>query len=510
MAAKRVFICLLFAIFGICVLLTLAVCIPDSQFSLPADRMVIYSLLCCSACLIFTYILGNIGFLSDKTYKQQQMLLFVCLLGYSVLLYLLSTRLGCLPINDDKQVRDQALYIVGLSDVSDWGYFACYGNNTPPCILLSWILRLGMLLKMKNPVHLAFWCNILQIDVAAFCIWQLILMFCQSKWKYALAWTGVGILCANLAAIGHTQSTYTDAMSFMFGILAFYLWCHSQKTGHKKWEMMLAFFAGVCWGIGASIKMTAVISLLAVGCHVILSGGVRRHFRGLLSVVLAFSIIFVGFKCHINTLPCAELKAEYGFPPFTYFLAVGMKGDGSYIQNVEYIHLLLRTQGLEAREAATLQYIADNIHEFGNRFHILLKLKCNFAFGTFGSEEFTEIWEKTNILTDIFTMEGQYFKHYAMAATSYFYALLILLASGVFAVVYRILKLRDDNPLYVVTIFALMGIMLYVMLFEANNRQLYNHIPWFVLGAVIGIEGLITMFTSLAFHGKQNLPAELL
>lgn len=489
---KKITICSLFAIFIINILLILAICIPNTQFSLPTNRMIIYPLVCCFLFSASTFILSKACFINGNTLKQQQILLVIYLLGYSVLLYMGSTKLACLPIYDDAEIRNQALYMAGLSDVSDWAYFACFSNNTSPAVILSWILKLGKFFKMQNPVLLAFMFNILQIDIAILCIYRLTIMFCQSDLKYAMAWIGAGIMSMNLAAIGHTQSTYTDAMSLCFGILAFYIWCHVHEDQQKKKKIALALLAGVCWGVGASIKMTVLISFVAVICYILFCSSFKQHFLCLLSAILAVSAVFFFFEVYKNTLPCTNLESEYGYPTPLYWLAIGLKGDGSYIQNGEYILLLQRTPGLAAKQDATLQYIADNIHEFGNILHIIEKAKCNFAFGTFGSEEFTEIIEQPNLLNEIFTFEGEYFKRYAMAATSYFYSLLILLATGIVTVIYRIHKTHTYNQLHVVTIFTTIGIMIYIMIFEANNRQLYNHIPWFVLGALIGIEGIIS------------------
>lgn len=350
---------------------------------------------------------------------------------------------------------------------------------------------------MKNPVHLASMLNILQIDIAILCIYRLIIMFCRTDLKYALAWVGAGMMSVNLAAAGHTQSTYTDAMSLCFGILAFYVWCHIHKTQQTSKKIGFALLAGVCWGMGASIKMTVLISFFAVACYVIFCADIKKQLPYLLSAILAIAVILTSFEAYANTLPSKEMEAEYGFPKPIYWLAVGLKGDGSYTQSGEYLVLMYRTPGLEARRSVTWQYIAGNIHEFGNVYHIIEKAKFNFAFGTFGSEEFMGTPETENVLYEIFSFEGEYFKRYAMAATSYFYALLALSALGIAFVIYHIHKTHTYNQLHVVTIFTAIGIMIYIMIFEASNRQLYNHIPWFVLGAIIGIEGIVAVFNHI-------------
>jgi hypothetical protein len=50
-----------------------------------------------------------------------------------------------------------------------------------------------------------------------------------------------------------------------------------------------------------------------------------------------------------------------------------------------------------------------------------------------------------------------------------------------------LLKRKDKDTVFAVSLITVFGIMLYLMLFEANNRQLYNHLPWFILAAACGL-----------------------
>lgn len=129
---RRITLCSLFAAFIIDILLILAVCIPDTQFSLPANRMIIYPFICCFGFSASAFILSKLHFINDNTVKQQRKLLIAFLCGYSVLLYLCSIKLTCIPISDDAVMRSHAFYMAGLSDAGNWEYFARYSNNTPP------------------------------------------------------------------------------------------------------------------------------------------------------------------------------------------------------------------------------------------------------------------------------------------------------------------------------------------------------------------------------------------
>ncbi len=286
---RRIAIRILFSVFAVELFLVWMICVPDTQYSLPMNRMIKYPLVCCAAYLIFTLLLYKGHLFHERNRRLQKILLAAYLILYSGIVYWCCDQLACTPrfLTDDFHVRTQAMYLAGLSDTSDWEYFATFRNNVSPMLLLSWLLRLGRFLGLKDPVRLVFCLNILQIDVAAVCIYTLILKFCQSSYKYVLAWLGVGILSVNLAAIGHSQSTYTDAMSFCFSILAFTVWSCIRKGQSLYKKAGLSVLAGSLWGIGAAVKMTALISFFAVICYVCFCTSVRKHLGSLLAAALA-------------------------------------------------------------------------------------------------------------------------------------------------------------------------------------------------------------------------------
>lgn len=74
-----------------------------------------------------------------------------------------------------------------------------------------------------------------------------------------------------------------------------------------------------------------------------------------------------------------------------------------------------------------------------------------------------------------------------MLATGYFYALLIFgILSGILG--FRNL-IRGGSPEWMIlmTQLTIFGLMLFLMIWEANNRQLCNHMPWLALMGVFGI-----------------------
>lgn len=70
----------------------------------------------------------------------------------------------------------------------------------------------------------------------------------------------------------------------------------------------------------------------------------------------------------------------------------------------------------------------------------------------------------------------------------------------IFSCVQILKNKKEIHPGIFVPMITMLGIMIYLMIFEANNRQLYNHMPWLVC---VGVNGLV--FAVETFIHKRSL-----
>ncbi len=112
--------------------------------------------------------------------------LFLCL--YAIVFWILCTGSRGIPVNDSGALYKGALYMAGLSEESNWPYFAHCSNNTMGMIVLSLILRVATLLHIGDVYYAVVFYNLLQLLLAMYCTFRL----CErmvGKYQY-LAWGG--------------------------------------------------------------------------------------------------------------------------------------------------------------------------------------------------------------------------------------------------------------------------------------------------------------------------------
>lgn len=486
------------AVFAGLLIVILLLCIPDTQNNLPAGKMLVFPF-CWLLVMICLYTCGK--HIEGILIKYSHVLLFGFLTLYGIMLYFISIQSRAIPDNDHLNLYQGALYMAGLSNEMNWEYFARWTNNTVPMLILSVILRTGKAMGFQDPYYFAVIFNVIQVLCVLYCIFQIGLHY--GKHKMTSAWLGTGMMAICLPILGHTQSLYTDAMSLSMGILGFYIWSMADAAEHrggKYWGKNI--IAGIIWGLGMSIKATAAIPMVAVFLYLILFRK-KKDIIKFLSVLVSAVIIVVGTKMYTTDLPSEQLRDTYGTPTVTYFVGIGLKGNGGYTDNQEFMTALLSIYGMENKAEYSKQYIVNNAYEFINPEHIAAKAKYNFANGGLGASDFMRQTDNPNFIYECVSTFGKYFWRYCMINTSYFYYLLIMTAVTCIAgIVNR--KNEEPNVYTCVPLLSIFGIMLYVMLFEANNRQLYNHLPWILLAGLMGMVHICSWVDNIKKKGRKK------
>lgn len=460
--------------------LVLLVCIPDTQNNLPTGKMILLPLLwtVVMTCLFFVGIKME-TFLEN--YHRVALPVFLVVYGFGLFAFCVMNQTK--PMGDWGSVVQGAEYMAGLSDTMNWEYFAKCQNNIIPMFVLAQELKLGKLLGLPNPHWAGIMVNVFQVVITLRCTFYV----CKKAHResYAAGWLGMTMLAAVLPAVGQTRVLYTDSLSLCFGILGFVIWLKADQGEHRGAVYWLRLFgAGLIWGIGGALKPTVIICVIAVVIFAFFFRWDKNLWKNLIPLVLTAAIVG-GTGAWADSKLDPELVDSIGMPKFSYWVAVGMKGSGDWVSGEDYVNEMMSIYGIEAREKFTRQYIKENAYEFFNPSHIISKAKTNFANGNLGSSDFMNS-EKAgdDFVWEWVSQYGSYFWRYNMICTSYFYFVLFML---IFSCVRECRRKEPVNSCVFVSLITALGMMIYLMISEANNRQLYNEFMWFVCGAVNGL-----------------------
>ncbi|MCM1536428.1 MAG: glycosyltransferase family 39 protein [Clostridium sp.] len=298
---------------------------------------------------------------------------------------------------------------------------------------------------------------------------------------------------------GGAQFFYTDAMSICFGVWA----CLLAKRAAEKRKNRYYWYAGLVWGIGFAIKATVAISMLAVLLTAIAASHWKEWKKLVLLVSAGFLIIYAGVECLWQLSPSQEMEEELG-APLEYWLALGIAGNGSFIDNNVFAAVCIDTPGKDAKREMARAYIKENMGESLSPKRLVEKARYNFASGHFGLTDFHD--EPVNFAYKFFNMNDwtPAAGYTAMLTTGYFYAILILGALSCIFMLGRLKKGKTPPKVEFVTQLTIFGLILFLMIWEANNRQLYNHMPWFAMLGAFGLGGLFE--SKEQSHGSEEAP----
>ncbi|MBR1854913.1 MAG: hypothetical protein IJ794_17505 [Lachnospiraceae bacterium] len=474
---KRLF----YAVFVPCLAAILGVALLHPQNNLVPSRMFLYM-------LVWVGILAGIRAVFLLSERKLQTIsrwgLIIYSILYGVALYTVSVLLCSAPVTDYGEVYQTALRLSAQETVTDWSYFSMWTNNLGTLTILTACMRMGRILGFQDPYYFVLGVNVLQmvaVQIAIFYLGGKI----DREHKVAGQWFAMVVFTLWTPVWTSTNAFYSDQLSFGGSILAAALLLYAmeeckEKTG-PKWICCVC--AGMLWGIAACVKATAAIGLVAGGIVCILSfrNIVKKHWRVLLLFAVSFCIAFGGLYAYDQTYP--SKADEYRLKtPVEFWIAMGLMGNGTYSDNAYLIRQCNFKPNVDERRAFCRKMIRENANCFYEAEHLYEKTSVIFGSGDILPTSLMYP-DRESFLWQLVYWEGDYYWKYTCTCTGFFYAVLLLMLAG------SLLQAIREEPADLVfwiylTVF---GLFLFLMFWEAQNKQLFNHIPWMTLAAVYGI-----------------------
>ena len=444
-------------------------------------------------------------------------------------------------VGDYEILYISALELADGKELSFAHYFMTYGNNVGPMILLAGIFRICHMLRI-NEFYPTLVVTSATVAGSIWAVGELLTGGVLSektvtgknasketkaslkemrKVNYRIPVLIFTAFC--LPVYVFTGAFYTDTFSFGLGVIAIALIKLSFTGKNAEWLMIPAGFITVIGGIW---KVTTLIFLIAVFLTWVLysvsnhkpkGNGLKREAKkGMIKRIILYAastaVFAIFFSLVFSFFTIYRDSKQYANPTSAW-LALGMRGNGSYAENVEFSDAVNALSTKEEKSAFVKEYIKNHISESFTLEHILSKAQNNFSGGTFTCSDFTANPSGHSILWEMMDPGGRYYYGCSGYAFSYVAMMYLFFAVGGVCAIIRLVKGDSDSeespgktgqeegkeistvcglPFFKIAAdVSFFGLFVFLMIWESNNRQLYNQLPVMILGLFSGVDFLL-------------------
>lgn len=421
--------------------------------------------------------------------------------------------------------RDFAAGIPFDAGYPTYAYLLEHQNNVIPMVMLGWLFRLGNSLKISGPVLT----SILVSLQVVFTVWGIGYLV---GWEKIEKEPGDGEASGNQSLIwriptallffgflpiwGYSTTFYTDTMSMGLSVIAMALLklaymetvsikenvqaLRDESSQNRKYQTKAKYLKQILLTLLAAFfilmmyywKMTGIISFVGMAiAFVVLDKHLLEKNKlktaalftcSLLFLYLLFQGIFHSYDFYEESLTRRD--------PFTSWLVIGLGGDGSYFDNSWFPDELHKMENYEAKQNLVNDYLKEHWREAFDKNHLFSKVRRNFADGNLDMWEFVPAADDGTAYWQLFSPWGRYYWRVSQWNTCYLFWMLGMLMLGGIWNLMALLRGKEFSVVAMGSHIAFVGAFFFLMAFEANSRQLYNQLPFLMVGMMLAMDGL--------------------
>ena len=405
----------------------------------------------------------------------------VVMIGGAITILLCLGVVYCLmpePYNvfDSSQVYDYVRKASVGMPMDNEAYFNRYPHNLGIVLFYLSFVRLGVLMGIGNS-------QILMPLITAFAVACTIVIVAYLAGKQIKRSSGIRVWFVALATpmLLYAAELYTDSISGLFIALELLVMSKIRECEHKKEKTLLLVILASVSGIGAIIKITSLIPVVAMGIVGLVSkrraeSGKKRILWGCSVAAACLAIflgIFIGYKnIEKEILPGSK---DEGLP-YSHWVMMGMGGDGIFSSG-DLDASLDHAPNTAEYNAETIKSRLNDMGVFGYVGLLARKVSVTWGDGTYEISRVVggQPRKPESLVVQTVGVYGKYFKYYRFATTVLQISwLVVFLAMAV-------LTIKKDKNKVLVLKLSLLGIFFFLLLWETNSRYLVNFLPVIIL-----------------------------
>ena len=295
---------------------------------------------------------------------------------------------------------------------------------------------------------------------------------------------------------------YTDALTMVFPILILRLYIASREKT-VLWKRLVIFAGmGLAAGVGYGIKGTVVIMLIAVMIDSILNRKFKSFFPLFpITIVMMFACTFAAQGIIYRRLDRGEAKKLQ--IPILHWVMMGTNGNGMYSPS-EYEFTKSFKDPAERREAVK-DRLSERLKTYDLKRYAELfssKLDIDFGDGAFGLSDCLGCPHgEDNALHRFLLRDGVWHDIYKHICAGVLLALYIIIIVSCAADVLS----KGPTTILLAPRLALLGLILFLLIWEARWRYFSNFVPVMIVSAAVGLDGSITqLYKKRKIKRKRN------
>lgn len=391
-------------------------------------------------------------------------------------------------------------------------YYAQYPNNIGIFIIIKNVIEIA---KYFVDVQIIYNCflsamifNIIMVDIASIFTFLTIKKVIGNKSAYL----SLIFIFPLMLFSPYINIPYTDTISMVFPIIILYLYiCIKELPKERIKKYILSFLLGMLMLIGVFIKPTVIIMPIAIIIIGILNLNKEKLKNIVYSIIVMIFFImgcgisYLGYNIQKNQIfgELISKQAQEDFKrSYTHFLMMGMQerqndviGDGKNqtlygTYNVQDDLNTYSIKGYKEKQEYNLKIIKERLKNFGIIGYIkFLYNKANWILsdgtfyygyeGTWIVDGYQNQNKVAKIVQKFITVDSKAYKY--ITANIMQISWLIILFGLMLS------YSKEKNEYLDIGKLAIIGIILFILIFEGRARYLVNYIPIFIF---IGVDGL--------------------
>lgn len=386
---------------------------------------------------------------------------------------------------------DLGLCIQSAQEILQYGhstdmavYYIQAPNNIFITLMLAITIKFFSFFQITDVNVATLIANIVLIQLAVFFMFKI----AKTVFNNFTACFTLVLMFLFLPIYPYSTIMYTDTTSMFLPVAFLYCFIKIYQMENTKKKYIYAAIIGVLAFISLSLKVTALIVLIAFVINEI----VRNRFIQMLKVMgvalATFLIIEVSYTSVIkNTgimgIPYEDTKQV----PFTHFIMMGMYGSGAF--SAEEWQFTLQLPDYETRKEANIQKIKERLTSYGTQGYIKFlnnKIKGQtWGSGTYDFESILNSYNVDNNIAHQFLLSnGKYYRPVFYYCQIFHFTMLFAI---IVSIGYSIKNGRKEKSIMTIAKLSIFGLLIFLLIWETRSRYMLNFIPAYILVFTSGI-----------------------